>query len=58
MNSYINGSFYPNESEIKQNLKKIEDEILEEQEKENPNKKKIMKLMNKQLMQGLFLQII
>lgn len=38
------------------NIRKTSDELMDEYEKEEIDKEKICKLMNRQLMQGLFLQ--
>lgn len=48
---------YNSESEVKETLQKIAQEIGKEMEEENPDKDLITKLMFKQLMQGLYLQI-
>ena len=47
---------YNSESEVKEVLQKISQEINEVMEEENPDKDLITKLMFKQLMQGLYLQ--
>lgn len=47
---------YNSESEVKETLQKIAQEIDKAMEEENPNKDLITKLMFQQLMEGLYLQ--
>lgn len=55
---YYNNQFLPSESEIKQNLQRFEEAINEEDNNDKPDEDKILKLMNQQLLQGLYLQTL
>lgn len=55
---YYNNQFLPSESEIKQSLQKLEEAIKEEDNNDKPDEDKILKLMNQQLLQGLYLQTL
>lgn len=55
-NDLINEDFVEEEGDIVDKIYKINDEYLQELDKDKPNKDKLVKLLNKQLWQGMLLQ--